>query len=1438
MKRKNKRNIKFTFFSFCLAAIFSAWSLLSVFALNNTDISPILEPPITPESLENDGEVPSQVLYRKIKSSDGGIVEEEWVDENGNVVQLDIESRNGAVPYGNLPPKYSLVDENYVTSVKNQGQEGLCWAFAGIGSIESNLVKSGYYDKNSEEVDYSEAHLGYFAHNGAYTIDANSPIYGDGKSNSNIFSDENNENLGGNSNYVMAIIGSWSGAELEKNAPYENRKTNSYNRSASYAHIKNAEYLTKREEIKSAIMNTGAVSCSYFSDTSYYKWFGNKQYYTFKNPERDNKTNHAVLIVGWDDNFSKENFINKPTENGAWLIKNSWGNGWGKDGYFWMSYEEPTLGRFCSFSAIPANKDYDNNYQYDGFGGNAIFKGGLSKNSTIYTANVFKSSGNEIIKAASFHTVESDINAKVQIYLLNDSPKSPVDGKLIYSQAENYAHSGYHTMDFGESIYVKAGQSFSVSVAFSSERGTPWVYYEGANDSANGVTYSSKTGQSFMSTDGKNWTDSSADNNNNMCVKAFTDNVSSLDSGAYSKADLNTLIARAEEILSESGHSKYGVQILRAVVEEAENVSEEVMEINNTYLRIQEAINTIDDYFIHISSADDFVKFAAKLGSENFENYTILLDNDIVFSDEDSKNFTTTYTTTYPAIFNGEFIGNNHKISGIKKSFEKSSYKGVFPHIGKNGVVRNLIIDDCHFDFQSSFCGILTGKNEGTISNCVITNSSATSQSKVIGGVAGDNEGSISGCVSYADITGDGYIGGITGQSTKSGNIVKCANYGGITATGDCVGGIIGFCNNESLLNDSCYNIGNITGGSYVGGIAGFSNGKIANCYSIGNIIGNTSGSYAGIIAGVSNNVVSCRGMLTNVEGTANGLIGSGNSTTSTIESKEYFKYGVVAYMLNSENSNGNVFGQADGDDYPVFANENHHEVTGVSNIVLSTEKCTAKLPVDKAAGGLTITIEATPENDVFLERAAYSYGGNTYTMKQESNIFSFVMPNEDTSVEIVYSLPLKVYFYDGDKPYSDETAQKSQNVPYGLKVTEPEAPQKEHYDFQYWSLSKNGEAFDFETPIKEETKLYAVWKATEYDISINTDGGVLDNEYSNYNIESENIIIPSPVKKGYDFLGWSGTGIEGYVNEVIINKGSFGDREYTANWQKIKYNISYNSDGGVFENQNPLEYYYDSDKIIIFNPTKAGYVFAGWSGTDITGAALNVFINSGSEGNREYTANWVEIPTGLKAVYNQKLSDITLPKGFEWKNNDESVGNAGKNIFKVRYLPYKSGYPTLEDIEIEIDVEKANPTYSVPMDLTAETGQKLADVLLPDGFIWEDDTQGVGEAGINTFAARYIPLDKDNYNIIDSIMLTITVVDSGEKTVYGDVDNIPGIDVNDAVCVLRRVLETDYKMPIEEKPDGDIQFADVDGDGILTAGDAAMILKKANSAFIFPTEK
>ncbi len=178
-------------------------------------------------------------------------------------------------------------------------------------------------------------------------------------------------------------------------------------------------------------------------------------------------------------------------------------------------------------------------------------------------------------------------------------------------------------------------------------------------------------------------------------------------------------------------------------------------------------------------------------------------------------------------------------------------------------------------------------------------------------------------------------------------------------------------------------------------------------------------------------------------------------------------------------------------------------------------------------------------------------------------------------------------------------------------------------YNF-VWQLK--GADYDFDTPVTEDIELVGKYTLTAYNLTYDLNGGVLSElNPSTYTIESSDITLNNPTKDYYTFLGWSGTGLTGNRNNnVTIPKGSIGDRSYEANYTAIPYTITYILDGGTNDANNPTAYTYESNEINIVAPTREGYTFTGWSGTDLTGEDnMTITIPIESYGNREYAAHW-----------------------------------------------------------------------------------------------------------------------------------------------------------------------------------------------------------------------
>ena len=188
----------------------------------------------------------------------------------------------------------------------------------------------------------------------------------------------------------------------------------------------------------------------------------------------------------------------------------------------------------------------------------------------------------------------------------------------------------------------------------------------------------------------------------------------------------------------------------------------------------------------------------------------------------------------------------------------------------------------------------------------------------------------------------------------------------------------------------------------------------------------------------------------------------------------------------------------------------------------------------------------------------------------------------------------------------------------YGTAITAPAAPTREGYTFTGWDKT-----IPATMPAGDMT-ITAQWTVNQYTITYDLDGGTAEGNPDTYTVETDAFTLKNPTRPGYTFTGWSGTGLTGEDNlTVTIPKGSTGNRSYTAHWSLNTYPITYDLNGGTASG-NPTSYTVESATITLNQPTKTGYTFTGWSGTDLTGEDnLTVTIPAGSTGDRSYTAHW-----------------------------------------------------------------------------------------------------------------------------------------------------------------------------------------------------------------------
>ena len=471
-------------------------------------------------------------------SNTGVVVSNDYIfdelDINAPVLD-ESETEDGILHAQSVPSSYaSNIDQLTAKypEARDQNPYGTCWAFASVGLAEFDLINDGIYDKN---VDLSELQLAYFTYN--FEKDPLGGTEGDTAKYTTGSDGPNYLNFGGNYQMASRRLTQWIGAVNESDVPYSavdnvlsNGVESKYAYSSDVAHLENAYVLSLKnnpEEVKKQIMAHGAAGASYLHRNDGLSYNTSLNRYVYYDSENSGG-GHAVMIVGWDDNFSKDNFggSNKPSADGAWLIRNSWGT---YVDYFWMSYENASLQDGAWIFDFTTNNNYDNNYQLDG---------GLDSYYTSYlkAANVFKAKSvdgvaAETLKAISLSTSrQTNVGYKIAVYTDLKDVSNPTSGTLWENAITTgtITYAGIHTIELSSPVVIMPGSMFSVVVTVDK----PAIDYEQAvsyeidGNSKLDCIVSLMSGNSFYA--------SSADGNlykwgyGNFCIKAFTDDESSI----------------------------------------------------------------------------------------------------------------------------------------------------------------------------------------------------------------------------------------------------------------------------------------------------------------------------------------------------------------------------------------------------------------------------------------------------------------------------------------------------------------------------------------------------------------------------------------------------------------------------------------------------------------------------------------------------------------------------------------------------------------------------------------------------------------------------------------------------------------------------------------------------------------------------------------------
>lgn len=500
----------------------------------------------TVEDLQSVLDSLQEELERRVQEN--GYAVSGYIDAGFEADELSVNERQ-IVPYNlmnagtHLPTAYSAVENGQVSSVKDQGSWGTCWAFSAISSAESSYKKL-----NGSEANLSESHLVNFF----YDNSLNGPdggLEGDGMIPLTTYKTMQ----GGNNAFTTFAMARWTGIAdeaLDNSLVYpveESKNTKELNILSEYAyadalHMQNAYWINKnnQDEIKKSIMEYGSVSIYYkyndYNDSAYVdvmleeygleKYTGPAVYYYTSMPGDEG---HAVSIVGWDDNFDRNQFaytfINQqeilsfqkepklPQNNGAWLVKNSWGEDYGDDGYFWMSYEDASISETMFVFDFENADNYDHIYQYDGSAG--VHYEGSDKGITaaaVYTVPAGGENDSQTIEAVGVGVASANTDYTVKLYTDLADRTVPDSGRLRRIAKGSTSFQGYYTIKLNRTLSLKSGETYAVVVSLQNGsvggEAQSAIFIDQSYVNANAVRFEAAVnrGETFRKT-GDSWSD-------------------------------------------------------------------------------------------------------------------------------------------------------------------------------------------------------------------------------------------------------------------------------------------------------------------------------------------------------------------------------------------------------------------------------------------------------------------------------------------------------------------------------------------------------------------------------------------------------------------------------------------------------------------------------------------------------------------------------------------------------------------------------------------------------------------------------------------------------------------------------------------------------------------------------------------------------------------
>ena len=428
--------------------------------------------------------------------SPAGIRRTEAADESGTFSR-DAGGEDPALevsfPFetGVQPACFSWADQGKQPRVRSQ--EGLytCWALCAVSAVEAQLLPE-------QVCSFSADHM---TRKNGYAI---------------------SQSDGGDYYMIMSYLADWKGPVPEEEDPYGDGE--SPDGLSAAVHVQQMQLLggMDRPQIKQMILDRGPVQSSLSMDTARvqseeYHYY-NADTCAYHNPMAET-VNHDILVLGWDDSFPRERFRIRPRHSGAWICQNTWGEEFGLDGLFYVSYEDANLFRKggIAYSKVEENDHYDFVRENDSLGW--LGRQGYG-DSRCFCAGVFRTEGKESLAAAGFY-----VTGAASSYRISLVPEFTGAGSLSGSSRllawGEIATAGFYTVEFPEACPLAAGQEYALVLELDTPGAVKPVAVEMEKDEYT-TTVTCEGRETYISKNGSAWENTQKTYGTNVCLKAYT----------------------------------------------------------------------------------------------------------------------------------------------------------------------------------------------------------------------------------------------------------------------------------------------------------------------------------------------------------------------------------------------------------------------------------------------------------------------------------------------------------------------------------------------------------------------------------------------------------------------------------------------------------------------------------------------------------------------------------------------------------------------------------------------------------------------------------------------------------------------------------------------------------------------------------------------------